>query len=1325
MNSIRTCAGLCFHIFRIFICLALAHDFACRAQTRPDQQIVRAVFQAIDDNDTNALMELHARNTNFVDDTYFGSYYSQHYPLLQAAADGRTAIVALLLKYGASPNVAGDTRGVNAQRTALEEAAAHGHLEICDLLLKAGANPNHQSFSGDTALHYAFDDFHGYHTNCNALAGLLLDYGANPFWEAGYYKRTPIELAITRGDGKLVARMLGQDKANPLGKKSLQGSSTSKRRSQPVKTAEEFLTGHGADLLAAAAVRGELEAVQALLRAGVSATNSSLASLTLLQSFALSSAEAAKSRPSAIDQWHQAQDRLKADFISHADPQYVASLRLQESQSAAKVESLNPARWQRIFDVLIQHGANYDAFAATALGDTNQMMRLVSTDKNVVLARDCASQTLLHWAVQNDLLPMTKFWLEAGASTAATNFAGQTALHLAAAKGLAGHLKILLAAQAPTDVRDTNGWTPLDAAIQAKQTETIRLLLNDKTTAPRPERAVAISIHEAAASGNITALAVLTETTNRLEARNELGLTPLQVAVQHGHLAAAALLVDRGADVNARDPGGNTLLQQILLQDRLTIYDRPPTNWLDRMGQDLRQTTYVKYLTVGQYEQGPNPVLQAASFLLACGVDAKTTNHAGQTAVQLVTEEKISRGIFFFDDDRATLLKLLGTGGGNVNETETDGNTALHRAAIGYNDLLGEKVPALIASGANVNATNLQGRTPLHIAVEKIGSWPTGPGGPNSSLQSLIEAKANVNAQDNDGLTPLHVLASADTSFKKEATQALLEAGANPKLGDKHGRTPAHLFVSGEWPWSEASECMGMLVKFGANLSAKDDQGKTPLHYLAALGDQKPLFFIRGIDGTFVAAKVDFQVRDNEGNTPLHIAAKTGTHDVFDWFLKQGASLDATNNLGETPRLLTAHSKNSSDHFGPSDAETDIFQAVRDGKIDSATRLLNADRQLANETNQFGQTPLRLAVMMYRTNMVELLETHGAQWDEVSAVMAGRVNALQEILRKKPSAVSSMALGKGLAHIAAANGDMDILKTLIAANCDLQAYDFWGLSPLGRALIKKNPDVLELLLQHGAKENFFDAVYANDLKTVTALLAQDKSLASSLNQKHISALNIAAAAGYTDILKALLKSGAITDVGSDQNSLHLAAFHNQTNTLSVLIRNGANVNQIDQYGFAPLHWTAIRGATETAALLLRNKADANVRITEPTPGRGLLMFLGPSQTPVGDTSLHLAVLCGQTNIIELLLNVGANVNAGNAMSQTPLDMADNMSHNSSGLRQGGMFDLLEPLGINQTSQANQFKTIREKQQVAAKLIEAAGGKRSQGGQSFRGPPGFR
>lgn len=898
------------------------------AQGRPDSHVWE-FLSAIQRNDTNTASQLLESHTNLI----FSAYSSSRLPLLEAAAAGNVPLVKRLFELGADINAAGDTMmSVGMQNTALHWAVDRNHPGVCQFLLDAGANPNRMNANFSSPLHLAFSEHR------EDMANSLLDYGADPFLEKLYTndKTTPFELAITRSDGKLVPRMLGQDSQHPLGNKSLIKSTPQKHPRQPVKTSADILAERGAALLAAAAQRGELEAVQALLKAGVSPKEKTGNGAPLIQIFAVTEA------------------------------------------SAARGNNFESNRWLQIRDLLIKNGADYDVFAATALGDIEQARRLSSADKNLAQTADQEGRTPLHWAVQNDQLPLTAFWLQAGVPPAATNLAGQTALHIAAGKNLVEHMKLLLAAHALTDVRDTNGWTPLDAATRAKQTEAIRLLLSEKSVVPPADRAIATPLHETAAGGNLAALAALTEATNNLEARNELGLTPLQVAVLNGHLGEAALLVDRGANVNVRDPDGNTLLHQILLQERhLNVHDRPPTNWLARMGQDPRREMYLKYLTVGQYEQGPNPVLQTASFLLACGIDARATNQAGQTAVQLVTGEKISRYIFFFEDDQAALLKLLGTGGGNVNEADANGDTALHRAG---QDSTADRVAGLIAGGADVNATNHQGRTPLHKFAEKIYGWDLNENGTNEPFQLLVKSGANVNAQDNDGLTPLHVLALADTSFKKEATRLLLDARADPNLRDTHGRTPVHLFLSGKWPWSEAGECLEMLAKAGADISVKDDRRKTPLHYLAEIGgpSQSSLFFVHNVGDTFTAAKVDIEARDDEGNTPLHIAAKTGTYDVFNWLMKHRAGLDVTNNAGETPRLLAARDRNPFKSLPPN-ADTDVFQAVREGKLEALTALFRADPKVVNETNQFGQTPLRMAVMAHRTNVVEFLVQHGAK----------------------------------------------------------------------------------------------------------------------------------------------------------------------------------------------------------------------------------------------------------------------------------------------------------------------------------------------------------
>jgi ankyrin repeat protein len=1295
-------ASLCFNFLCVLILFAPAPGFNCRAQTRPDQETIRAVFQAIDDNDTNALRQLHASNTNCADDAYYGAFYSRHYPLLQAAADGRTEIVVLLLEYGADPNVAGDTRNSgNAQMTALDEAAQHGQLEVCKLLLQAGANPNHRAFQ-DTTLHFALNNFI-LSTNRNAVATVLLEYGANPFAEAGYYQTTPLELAITKSDGRLVPLMLNTDR-------KIKSASNNSARSLAASTKEKaahFVVAHGAAMLAAAAQRGELEAVAALLKAGVSARTNAPGDLPVMQAFAVFEADAVKSRPSAIAQWQQTSNMISR-FGPNANPEFTASIRSQEAEQAARVAAFAPEHLMQIRDLLIKNGADYDAFAATAMADTNRAAQLLAADKNVIQARDHDGQTPLHWAVLNDQLPLTSFWLQAGASPAATNFAGQTPLHLAATKGLAEQVKLLLAANAPADIRDTNGWTPLDAAIQAGQSDCIHLLMAKAPAGAHLERGLATPLHEAADGGNVAALAGLLETETNLEVRDELALTPLQVAVLHGHLAAAALLVDKGADVNVRDPDGNTLLHQILLQDRLFIYDRPPTNWLARVGQDPGRQLYLKYLTVGQYEQGPNPLLQAAGFLLASGGDATATNHAGETAMQLITDEKMGRGVFFFGNDRTELLQLLGAHGGNVDARDADGNTAMHRLSSGAYDFSKvEQMASLIASGADVNATNNLGQTPLHVAADKIGGWDGNNPPVNEPFQLLIYSKANVNAQDDQGLTPLDVVALSDSSFHTEATRALLDAGANPNLRDKQGRSPAHLFLSGQWPWSEAGQCIDMLVATGADLSAKDDRGKTPLHYLAALGGQNPMFFIRGIGDTFVLAKVDFNARDNAGDTPLHVAARTGTQDVYEWLVKQGGDPAVTNNAGETPRQLAMRSTGPFSRFR-FNADTDIFQAVREGKLESVAAILKSAPDLLNQTNQFGQTPLLLAAQTRRTNIVDFLDAHGVRWDPVSAILTGRTEVLRKLIAQQPR----LAFDASSLRLAVANGNVPAVEILLAAGADVKTTGPDGFSPLGIALMQHHDEVAELLVKYGATKNLFDAVCSGDAETAAALIDRDKSLVSATNAVGVSLAEIAAACGNEKTLKLLLDKGVSPNFQSPSTGkslLYAAAAYDQTNTAQLLLQHHARLDAADNFGLTPLHVSALRGSVDVLELLLADKADCNQGAASPksVPAFGGAGPEARQLAAAGNTALHLAALASQTNVIVVLLKWGASVNSINSHGQTPLDLADEIGGPPFLLMQGT--DMHLPIGPLYSSHENPML----RRDAAIALLEQAGGKHGQ------------
>jgi ankyrin repeat protein len=1211
-----------------------------------DMQQVAALEEAISLQDAKAVSELLTRNTNLCNAVVFWT----RRPLIIAAARGWDEVVDVLLKNGADVNVQGDTwETSNHQLTGLHAAIWYNHPAICKRLLAAGANPNLQSQFNGTALHYAFT------YGREEIAGWLLDAGANPFVEATNPHRpaTASELAITHGNGKLVPRMLQASRVRSNVQKP--GAESLEEGVLPPFTpeADRFLARRGVELLSVAAQRGELEAVEALLKAGVPAKEKTADGFTLLQAFA----------------------RLNRATVKGVDT--------------------SAERRAKIRDLLEHYGADYDVLAATGLGDLETVRRLFAANKDLAQARDPEGQTPLHWSVRTDRLPLTAFWIEAGASLSATNLAGQTPLHLAAAKGLVAQTKALLAAKVPTNVRDTNGWTALEAAIQARQSETIRLFLSENKGGPTAERGVSLSIHRAAAEGNIAALSATANGEN-IDARSELGLTPLHLAIQRGHLGAAALLLDKGADVNARDPDGNSTLLLLMLHPPSYIEDRPSAAWLERRKADTQKLRFLRYVTSKDGEGNEvSALLQAAGLLLVCGADAAATNRAGQSVTQLL----MSDSTFFFEEDRPVLLKLIKAGGGDIDKRDSNGDTSLHRAARELSD---DQTAELIAGGADVNATNRLGRTPLHVSVECLGSWGYTP------FQELLKNKPDINARDNEGATPLHLVAASDSIFRKKTTEALLAAGADPKIQDKQGRTPISLFLTGEFD----SECIRMLLDHGADPSVADRNGRTPLHYLAALGKGSPLFFIRGITNCFPTPPVDVQARDQDGNTPLHIAAKSGTADVFTWLVGRGASLDLTNNAGETPRMLALHSRI---RFSPSQ---DIFEAARNAKLETVMALLKAEPRLLNETNNFGQTPLRLAVMASRTNVTEFLSKQGVQWDSVSSTVAGQAEELRKILSQKRSATAETAYGKGLLHLAAASRQIEAASVLLDAGFDLRTQDDWGLSPLGNALLRRQTEMEDWLRKRGATENMFDAAYANNVTVITQLLARNQSFAHATNRFRISVAQVAAFKGANEILAVLLKQGVpvgLADERFGNTLLHLAAFEDHNETAEMLIRRGAVVDAFDKYGFTPLHLAANLGGGEVVKVLLQHNANPNLPTGLPQKGTRLFITSSP-YFGAGDTALHLAAQAGATNIILSFLHSGVSINVTNILGRTPLD-------NASGpppielLEPRAMSRILEPFNLMESPVTNAVRLLQERRAVAATLIEQLGGKKGRGSQS--------
>jgi ankyrin repeat protein len=151
--------------------------------------------------------------------------------------------------------------------------------------------------------------------------------------------------------------------------------------------------------------------------------------------------------------------------------------------------------------------------------------------------------------------------------------------------------------------------------------------------------------------------------------------------------------------------------------------------------------------------------------------------------------------------DNAQIQKLL-RAGADANETHGDGMSALHWAAERGDT---ELAAMLIYAGANVNAgTRIGGYTPLHIASRK---------GYVGVVSELLAANADADiATTNSGVMPLHLAAA---SPQPDTVRELLAAGAEVNAVEgAWGQTPLIFAAS-----ADRVDNMRLLLEAGADLS--------------------------------------------------------------------------------------------------------------------------------------------------------------------------------------------------------------------------------------------------------------------------------------------------------------------------------------------------------------------------------------------------------------------------------------------------------------------------------------------------------------------------
>ncbi|KAK4880295.1 hypothetical protein RN001_008441 [Aquatica leii] len=845
---------------------------------------------------------------------------------------------------------------------------------------------------------------------------------------------------------------------------------------------------------------------------------------------------------------------------------------------------------------------------AVKKGEIFTVTKLLTEDVEIDKKND-EGQTLLMLALDNGHLGVAKYLIARGASIHLTNNRGFSSLHYAASAGDLTIVRHHLDNGVDINITNINGDTPFITALYAQTIHVVQFLLERQASielspVTNPKQTC---LHHAIEAGSDSIVLQILDRGFYLEKLSSRGLTGLMKALHYRNTHIASLLIERGADVNARDESRATGLHlaateglydmlQLLLDKGVNINvcdstsDTPLMNaiacdkdiiamlLLSRGAEVHVKNTWGCYPLHNAVVSGMDKVIP---LILDLGFDIDTETDNGETALYVAL---VNRKI-----DTARLLMNRGARIDIVNSTTN--TTCLHLAAeAGFEELVRE---ALKVEHFSITDKNTYNFTPLSLAVQYE----------NVNIAKLLFENVITLEHFDEDYDYLHLAAEfGDVNIMT----ALLDKGLNINDDNKDGETPLMVALRLE-RWG----IVDLVLSRGADVTIKETQcGLSCLYYFALNGDDQKILHT-------IEKGVDVNEQQFNGSTALMEAVKNKNLSTVKLLLAHGADSNITNNNGY-----------NSLHYAASTTDQ-ILLAIIDTIEDINQRTIE------------NETALLLALQSSQYDLALILLEHGA-----CDLDCGN--------------------GNSCLHYSAENDATEIFTWVANKFGNIDAVNEDGNTPLMLALKSNNNMIVEALLERGANTGIVNKdgcscihYSLRDTSTLSLFINAD-----NINQKNKSGLApimIALNDHYNECVTMLLEHGADPFVeDNDGNTcLHLAATYEEVDLFKTFLEKGIDVNKLNKNGDNSLQVAIEHGKMKIAKIILDMGGDPN---TVTQTGKTCLLkaielddkeltdYLIKCKVDINiqsnsdQTPLSVALENGLTAVSKLLIQMGADVN---------------------------------------------------------------------------------